>query len=210
MSTSERVIGIVAAIVTLFAFVTGVHSLKQWFAADGRSAALSPLATPTPSLSPGRAGTGHFGADLDVPMNAALVSQYGDKYRVATDKDLTWTKYDLDTFIMPNRKTFKHYPYIVIGDFDGDKVSDLAALVRNSENNYLRLAVLWGGKDKLTFYDGQLCWAISFVPANEWKSRWERASVTLPADAILVECYEKSSWLLYWNGRSFQQYWMTD
>lgn len=149
-------------------------------------------------------------ANLESVMNAALSSEFGHKYRVVTDNDSGLSEYDFDNFVAPARKKFPYYPYIVIGDFDGDKVSDLAAEVRNTENGYERLAVLWGSSSKLTFYDGQLCSAISFLPANEWRSHWEEAAITLPADAIQVTCFEKSAWLLYWDGRAFQQYWLSD
>lgn len=148
--------------------------------------------------------------DLEAEVNAVLANQYGAKYRVVADKDRGWDKYEFEHFVLPNRKTFEYYPYIVKGDFDGDKVADLAAEVVNTENNYHRLAFVWGGDKRLTFYDGQLCSAISFLPANEWKSHWEAVAVHLEADAILVECYEKSAWILYWDGRAFQQYWMSD
>lgn len=152
----------------------------------------------------------HTIADLEADINEVLIEQAHEEYRVVTDKDRNWDKYEFDNFVTPERFKFSYYPYIVKGDFDGDNVPDLAAEVRNTNNNYTRLALLWGNSKKLTFYDGQLCSALSFVPANEWKSHWEEASVTLAADAIMVTCYEKSAWLLYWNGRSFQQYWMSD
>lgn len=148
--------------------------------------------------------------DLEADINEVLIAQSHEEYRVVTDKDRNWDKYEFDNFVTPERSKFSYYPYIVKGDFDGDNVPDLAAEVRNTNNGYTRLALLWGKTKKLTFYDGQLCSALSFVPAAEWKSHWEEASVTLTADAIMVSCYEKSAWLLYWNGRSFQQYWMSD
>jgi hypothetical protein len=166
----------------------------------------------TPARIPGLPTTPSVprSSDPESRMNAALATEFGTRYRVVTDDETKWDKYVFDTFIKPERQKFKYYPFLVIGDFDGDKISDLAALVRNTDNNYLRLAVLWGSSGRLTFYDGQLCEGIAFTPANEWKSHWEKAAITLPADAITVHCFEKSSWLLYWNGRSFQQYWMTD
>jgi hypothetical protein len=147
--------------------------------------------------------------DLEAEVNAALAAQFGAKYRVVTDKDRGWDAYSFEHFVLPNRKTFEYYPYIVKGDFDGDRVADLAAEVINTENNYHRLAFVWGD-GRLTFYDGQLCSAISFLPANEWKSHWEATAVHLAADAIMVECFEKSAWILYWDGHAFQQYWMSD
>lgn len=149
-------------------------------------------------------------SDLESDVNSALAAEYGAKYRVVTDQDRKWDKHEFDTFVIPEREKFEYYPYIVKGDFDGDKVSDLAAEVVNTENNYHRLAVVWGGSHRLSFYDGQLCSALSFAPANEWKSHWEEAAVTLAADAIMVSCYEKSAWLLYWTGRGFAQYWISD
>lgn len=169
--------------------------------------------TKSPWLSgvdPARSSSFNARSNLEGVMNAALSSEYGDKYRVITDADSSWNQYEVENFITPRRKKFSYYPFIAIGDFDGDKVSDLAAQVRNTENSYERLAVLWGVSNKLTFYDGQLCSAISFIPANEWRSGWEEAAIKLPADAIQVTCFEKSAWLLYWDGQTFQQYWMSD
>jgi hypothetical protein len=148
--------------------------------------------------------------DLESDINTILANKYGSKYRVIMDDDINWDKYDLENFVVPGRKKFEYYPYIVKGDFNGNGISDLAAIVKNTENNYTRLVIIWGGTNKIKFYDGQLCSAISFIPANEWKSHWEQGTVNLYADAILVECYEKSSWILYWDGYQIQQYWMSD
>jgi hypothetical protein len=188
---------LVGLVVTVLGGVA-VHLITRQKSRDELAAARALSSVPTPSAGP------------EFRMNAALASAFGVRYRVMTDDESHWDKYVFDTFIKPRREKSKYYPFIVIGDFDGDKVSDVAALVRNTDNNYLRLGVLWGRSGELTFYDGQLCEGISFTPANEWKSHWEKAAITLPSDAITVICYEKSSWLLYWNGRAFQQYWMTD
>jgi len=148
--------------------------------------------------------------DLEADVNTILANKYDSKYRVTTDKDRNWDKYEFDNFVTPERKKFQYYPYIVKGDFNGDGISDLAAEVTNTENNYTRLVIIWGGNNSIKFYDGQLCSAISFFPANKLKSYWEQGSVNLNGDAILVECYEKSAWILYWDGNSFQQYWISD
>ncbi|MFZ1561626.1 MAG: zinc-ribbon domain-containing protein [Saprospiraceae bacterium] len=149
-------------------------------------------------------------ADLEGDINTILAEKYGTKYRVTTDNDRKWEKYAFENFVTPERKKFEYYPYIVKGDFNGDGNLDLAAEVINTENNYGRLAIIWGKSNAIKFYDGQLCSAISFIPNNEWKSHWESGSVQLQGDAILVTCFEKSAWILYWDGNSFQQYWMSD
>lgn len=148
--------------------------------------------------------------DLESHINDLLENKYNSKYRVVTDNDKNWDKYSFDNFVLPERKKFKYYPYIVKGDFNGDGVSDLAAEIINTENKNTQLAIIWSGNNDLKVYKGQLCSALSFIPASEWKSHWEQGSVYLNADAILVTCYEQSAWILYWDGNSFQQFWMSD
>ncbi|MFZ1704886.1 MAG: SH3 domain-containing protein [Saprospiraceae bacterium] len=143
-------------------------------------------------------------------INAKLASLYNSKYRVVTDNDKNWSKYDFDNFITPERKKFQYFPYIVKGDFNGDGISDLAAEIKNTENNFERLVFIFGGNNLIKFYDGQLCSSISFIPANEWVSHWESGSLKLNADAIIVSCFEKSGWILYWDGNTIKEYWISD
>jgi hypothetical protein len=143
-------------------------------------------------------------------INAKLASTHNSKYRVVTDIDKNWSKYDFDNIISPERNKFQYFPYIVKGDFNGDGISDLAAQIKNIENNFERLVFIFGGNNETKFYDGQLCSGISFIPANEWKSHWEKGSLKLNADAIIVSCFESSAWILYWDGNSLKEYWMSD
>jgi len=148
--------------------------------------------------------------DLVADVNTALSDKYGTAYHVVTDMDINWDKYDLDNFVKPGRKKSEYYPYVVKGDFDGDGTSDLAAVVKNTANGMVQLAIVWGGDKGIQFYNGQICPVISLVTPKEFKSHWQSTPLNLRTDAILVECYEKSAWILYWNGYSFQQYWLSD
>jgi hypothetical protein len=149
--------------------------------------------------------------DLEANINIILANKYGSKYHVVTDRDMNWGKFDFKNFVIPARKKFEYYPYIVKGDFNGDGISDLAAQVKDIENNRIILMAIWGDMS-ITFIDKQLGsgLAISYFSPNKLESHWEQSSITLKYDAIGVELYEASFYVLYWNGKSFQSYQLTD
>lgn len=141
-----------------------------------------------------------------------LANQYGSRYRVLTDSNSGFEKYEMDQFILPERKNNENYPYITEGDFNGDKWVDRAVLVQDRfENRFLlvRLAIIWGDDQTVEIYD-ESCSAISLVKGDGIVKGFENDSVFIKYDAIGVECFEKSSWVLYWDGSSFQKIWTSD
>lgn len=147
--------------------------------------------------------------DLEAIFNTDM-ARYDARYAVLTDEFSGFSQLQLTEFVIPGRRKFLYYPYLVLGDFDGDKLSDIAAVVRNRINGHERLAVKWGSGRRFTFYDELPCSALSFLPANEWRSAFEQLELTLVTDAIEVQCYDVSSRILYWDGSKFQTYFVAD
>ncbi len=147
--------------------------------------------------------------DMEADVNDFLRNKFGNKWRVATDDDRKWDKYSFDNFITPERKKNEYYPYVLKGDFDNNGSSDLAAIVINPDNKYERIAIIMNN-NKIYWWE-QSGDAISFIPAVELRSWVENGNaVNMIGDGISVAYFEKSSYVIYWNGYSFQQYWTSD
>jgi hypothetical protein len=52
--------------------------------------------------------------------------------------------------------------------------------------------------------------AISLYPKTKLKSPWEKKQITMQADGVLNEYFEKSATVIYWNGKGFKKYFLSD
>ncbi|MBY0497073.1 MAG: hypothetical protein K2Y23_22955 [Cyanobacteria bacterium] len=148
-------------------------------------------------------------ADDSVNASALLSAHGHGGYRLTTDADRNWDKYEFDTFVTPGRAASPQYPFAVRGDFDGDGREDFALDVVETASRSARLALVWG-HGGVMFLDNELCSAMSLVEPKELKSHWEARPLKLSTHAIEINCYEKSSYLLYWDGNGFRRYQLTD
>jgi len=149
---------------------------------------------------------------LTEKIDKILAHQYGNRFRVLTDTNNNFEKYEMDQFVKPERKNNEYYPYIVNGDFDGDGFMDYAALVQDRQvRQYLlsRLAIVWGNDNSIEI-NNEACSAIDLFKGNITVEGIDEAPIYVKNDAIGVECFEKSSWVLYWDGSSFQKIWTSD
>jgi predicted nucleic acid-binding Zn ribbon protein len=150
--------------------------------------------------------------DLVKYVNKALSEKYGKTYCVVTDKDILYVKYYINEYLIPRRKNNKYYPYIVKGDFDGDGKTDIAAIVKQTNDQLCGLgtntflAVFWGDEKGIKVYKNQEVSAISLLKYEDVKKQFRRIPLKFRADAIVDEIWEKFDYLLYWNGYSFKEF----
>jgi hypothetical protein len=146
---------------------------------------------------------------VEAEMNSALSAKYGSNYHVLSDRDMNWGENYL-SMIADQRAKDKNYPYMVVADLDGDDIPDLAAEVMENGKDRHQLAVLWGRSKIVAVYDVQLCDAISLMGPKTYESGYEDHSLNLNHDALLVVCFEKSAWIMYWDGNQFNRYFTSD
>jgi len=139
-------------------------------------------------------------------VNELLKAKFENKWHVLNDKEAKWMKDAFDYFIVPKRKEQPNYPYITKGDFNGDGKADLAAVVTDSTRSIYQVAIILG-PDNIKFWDEDIMVdaALSTVPKStiEGMDGEKTKKVKLKADGIVVEYFEQSSFVLYWDKTSF-------
>ncbi len=117
--------------------------------------------------------------------------------------------------------TIRINPFFLTGDFDGDHHTDIAIWITNRKTEELGLVIIHAksqrvfvigagnvterGKD-LKGYD---MWTL--LPKGKVaKSPYEEHSVTLLGDALLLTESESASAMLYWNGKTYVWYQISD
>lgn len=109
-------------------------------------------------------------------------------------------------------------PFYYHGDFDGDNNTDYAVLLKENNGESNRLTILCGNKDvhfldpdKKLRYPPLTAW---YVYSKNWNvdgSPYEaKKAPELIGDALMIIQVEASSSLIYWNGKRFESYWMSD
>lgn len=141
---------------------------------------------------------------LPEKINDILAKEFGYMYTILTDGDRNYDKYDIEEYIVPNRKNNEYFPYLINGDFNGDGALDYAAQVHDNNVGGERLAIIWGNGNSIEISD-EGCSAISLQKGN--CDVGYDPSVHLKYDAIQVTCFGKGSWVLYWDGSSFKKIW---
>jgi hypothetical protein len=141
-----------------------------------------------------------------------LVQQGLNDWHVVNDSTAGWPKDEFDYFIAPKRKTEPLYPYIAKSDFDADGNPDMAALVKSKNNQFMILIARNYHSDKAVLdqwkEDIDLC-ALSVFPKGDLDGI-KGEKVKLKSDAIGVEYFEKSSFVVYWDGKKFKRVWTGD
>ena len=112
-------------------------------------------------------------------------------------------------------------PFFVSGDFDADGRTDIALWVRDKEGKLGILFLRQGRKgyfiagagsntsdrgDDLSYVD---IWSV-ISKGEVLDSHWEDKKIKLRGDAVLIEKSESSAIAIYWNGKSFSFYQLTD
>lgn len=133
----------------------------------------------------------------------------GKNWQVVNDSIAQWSKDVFGYFIAPKRKDNPNYPYIATGDFNDDGKQDQAYLITNDARSSYQIAISLN-PDNIVFWKEDIdLAAISAMPKTELGGI-DGSKVKMKGDGINVEYYEKSSFVLYWNGTSFKRIWTSD
>ena len=142
--------------------------------------------------------------------DAMLQTKYPGKWKIINDTIDNWPKDEFDYFIKDKRKEYPDYPYIATGDYNADGKADIAALVVNTTNkDEQRIAILLDTTKIVIWNDDVRGAAINTNPKEEIGSIDGKKS-QMKSEGINVEFFEKSSWILYWNGSAFKKLWTSD
>jgi hypothetical protein len=148
-------------------------------------------------------------SELETQVNTILQTKFSNQWRVINDSISNWPKDVFDYFIAGKRKENPDYPYIAKGDYNVDGKADYAALVVNDRSDKYRIAILLDTTKVIIWEDDVQGAAISTNPKEDIGSMDGKVA-KLKGEAINVEFFEKSSWVLYWNGSSFKKIWTGD
>ena len=162
---------------------------------------------------PSADGTNVTATALAMEINGLLRSKFGGTLVVLNDSLANWPKDEFDYFIASKRKEQPDYPYIAKGDFNGDGQEDAAALVKDTAKGKYQVAVIFGAPldpNRILFWteDIDVC-ALSTYPKGPLEGM-NSGKVNMKGDGIGIEYYEKSSFVLYWNGSAFKRAWTGD
>lgn len=145
-------------------------------------------------------------------VNTILESVNGSAtWHVLNDKEARWISGQFEYFIAPKRKDNSDYPYLASGDFDGDSRQDLAAVVTDSTRVNYQLVIVSDidGSKKINYWKEDILEdaAISTAPKGDIEGTVNEKikKVKLASEAIHVEYFEKASFIIYWNGKSFKR-----
>jgi hypothetical protein len=115
--------------------------------------------------------------------------------------------------------TFNVNPFYLRGDFDGDKATDYAVLVKRKSNGKVGIAIIHGHGLRVA-----ICGAGSLLGNGgndfKWLDAWhvykkgpthqgattEDPPPVLKGDALFVEKSEAASALIYWTGKKYKWY----
>ena len=132
-------------------------------------------------------------------------------WQILNDKTARWINGQFEYFIQPKRKENPDYPYITQGDFNNDKKQDVAALLTDSTRTKYLLAIIsdFDSMPKLSIWKDDIIEdaALSAIPAGEITGTVNEKTrkVKLSSQAIQVEYFEKASFIIYWNGKSYNR-----
>lgn len=132
-------------------------------------------------------------------------------WHVLNDKEARWISGQFEYFIAPKRKGNPDYPYIASGDFDGDNRPDLAAVVTDSTRVNYQLIIISDidSSKKISYWKEDILEdaAISTAPKGKIEGTVNEKimKIDLKSEAIHVEYFEKASFIIYWNGKSFKR-----
>jgi len=147
--------------------------------------------------------------EAETAINSRLTGIPGSRWVVVNDTMAHWPAGEFEYFIAPKRQEQPDYPYITNGDFNGDGLTDQAALVKISGSDVFLIAILLN-KGPVLFWseDIDLC-ALSTYPKGPLEGM-EGGKKNLTGDGINVEFYERATFVLYWNGKTFKRSYIGD
>ena len=145
----------------------------------------------------------------EVQVNAFLQSKLPGQWVMVNDEIAKWPKDVFDYFIAAKRKADHDYPYLALGDFNVDGKRDYAMLVTSYDRTKYRIAIALD-TSKIIIWDDDVQGAAINTHPKEDLGSIDGKKAKLKGEAINVEFFEKSAWVLYWDGKTFQKIWTAD
>jgi hypothetical protein len=144
---------------------------------------------------------------------SSILNAHMNEWVLASDSNTSWQKDEFDYFVVPKRKTDPDYPYLAKGDYDADGKVDVAALVKKRSGPQFELLIISDYQSAAPHFstykeDIDLC-AITTYP-RETLTGINGEKVKMKGDGIGVEYFEKSSFVVYWNGKGYKRVWTGD
>lgn len=169
----------------------------------------SGLSTDTLANQVNRDTLGFTATPLEIKVRSLLEKNYNDEWIVVNDTISKWPKDMFDYFIAGKRKSDLNYPYIVTADLDANGKTDIAALVTNKDRSIAKIAII-NDDSLIKFWEDDVRGAaISVHPKADIGDIYGNTA-RMVSEGINVEFFEKSSFVLYWNGKSFKKAWTGD
>jgi hypothetical protein len=113
--------------------------------------------------------------------------------------------------------SFHLNPFYLRGDFNGDKIPDVAIIVKEKKSGKFGIAIIDGG-NRHVFLIGagkkignvddfawMNIWGV-YPKGNVYRGAAEGRPPTLRGEALLVEKAESASALIYWDGKDYRWY----
>jgi hypothetical protein len=118
--------------------------------------------------------------------------------------------------------SFHLNPFYLRGDFDGDGKVDYAILIKHKKNGKHGIAICYSSKKQVfiigagnKFGNGNDdfiwidIWSVS-PKLLDYKSHWENNALNMIAEGIEVGKSESSAAMIYWDGKEFKWYQISD
>jgi hypothetical protein len=112
-------------------------------------------------------------------------------------------------------------PFYLRGDFNGDKIADVAILVKEKQSGKIGIAIVHGASREVFFVGAgrTINGGDDFAWMDVWKiyqrsyvgrGPGDRNPLKLRGEALLVEKTESASALIYWDGKAYRWYQLGD
>jgi hypothetical protein len=148
-------------------------------------------------------------SEMAIDLNVRLQAEGFGDWTVVNDSVANWPKDMFDYFISGKRQADVDYPYITKGEFNGDSLPDWAALVTNKAGDFHKVAIFLHNRKVQMWDDDVRGAALSTYPKTELGDIYGK-TIQMKAQGINLEFFEKSSWVLYWDGNKFRKAWTGD
>ncbi len=147
-------------------------------------------------------------------VNDQLKKLSAGKWRVVSDAESGWAKDVFDYFVAPERKKDPDFPYITKGDYDCDGKPDVAALVTDATHKVFKLVFILDDGKKIELWkedvQGAAIKNLTKSEVTGFEELEKEKKVQLKCDGVDVAWFETSSYVVYWNGRKFENIWTGD
>ena len=117
--------------------------------------------------------------------------------------------------VTPERKNDPDFPFVTRGDYDCDGKPDVAAIVTDSLHKEVRIVYILNDGNKISWWKEDVQGgAMKNLPKSEvsgFENLDEKGKkIQMKCDGLEVAWFEKSSYVIYWDGKGFANIWTSD